>query len=685
MRKGIFFLMIFIGIVLLFVASVATRVRADYKYDYYSYDELAVLLEDLESQSSLQTPDVYSLHIIGDSHQGNPIYAVKFSDNPEIEEDGEPDIVIDSGIHSKEWTCIETTIKYIEHLFTAYYDDLHPDHTEVVDLVHSFEIWIIPMINPDGRIRDGLGDGGDPCNYWTDPTYHNLDASGWRLNVQDVNCPAKPGGVNIGIDVNRSFSAGFKWYGTGNYTCEGTWYPGPAPLVAHEARVLKQFINNHMVSFVLHQHTSGQIIFTSSETALNISDEIVTMYSDESADPRLLPLINFQTYPFNGQYHQWLFNEIDDNGAPDTYSKRAIQDFNYEVGPTPGEYGVGADGLIGQYERDDGSNPYRISSGEWMEWFISMNVDVYTYIVKQSRYPFSPRYYTDMSRRPDAPETDLALVGAKISEVGTGLPGCFTYGNDGRDLLEPGSKRVTWNVQNNGTSNRTIDSEITICNLSDDPDCLSATTAILTRTDVVPEAIETLTYDYAFPDAGACKDYSVTLSTGESDSYGNDLKRFVFTLTSPSDVDSDGVSDGNDNCTEIRNGPTGGICTSGKVGEICRSDEWCGPPEDPGICSVNQDDTYPPQGNGIGDACDCECDFDCSGGVDANDVSAFLIDFGRSTYNNPCTNASPCNGDVDCNVNVDAIDVNKFLEDFGRSQFFNPCPACVAGDWCVYP
>ena len=91
-------------------------------------------------------------------------------------------------------------------------------------------------------------------------------------------------------------------------------------------------------------------------------------------------------------------------------------------------------------------------------------------------------------------------------------------------------------------------------------------------------------------------------------------------------------------------------------------------------CEKSQGDTFPPGGNGIGDTCDCESDFDCSGGVDAIDVTAFLNDFGRSTFNNPCTNISPCNGDVDCNVNVDANDVTKFLEDFGREQYYNPCP-----------
>ena len=153
------------------------------------------------------------------------------------------------------------------------------------------------------------------------------------------------------------------------------------------------------------------------------------------------------------------------------------------------------------------------------------------------------------------------------------------------------------------------------------------------------------------------------------------------------DIDADGICGDSDNCPYTPNGIDLGVCIWGEhVGLPCTLAGYnpmqCGTD---GFCSMNQEDIYPPQGNNIGDACDCESDFDCSGGVDANDVTAFLGDFGRSTFNNPCTNADPCNGDVDCNANVDANDVNKFLEDFGRSQFNNPCPACVVGDWCVYP
>jgi len=113
---------------------------------------------------------------------------------------------------------------------------------------------------------------------------------------------------------------------------------------------------------------------------------------------------------------------------------------------------------------------------------------------------------------------------------------------------------------------------------------------------------------------------------------------------------------------------------------ICGDIDSC-----PNIPNPLQEDNFPPQGNGIGDACDCEGNFNCDQDVDANDVITFLADFGRSQYNRPCTNLDQCKGDFSCDRDVDAQDVTKFLEDFGRSQYNNPCPVCVVGDWCVYP
>ena len=124
-------------------------------------------------------------------------------------------------------------------------------------------------------------------------------------------------------------------------------------------------------------------------------------------------------------------------------------------------------------------------------------------------------------------------------------------------------------------------------------------------------------------------------------------------LWDSSDSDQDGVPDSGDNCPETFN--------------------------------PNQDDTYPPDGNDCGDACECEGNFDNDQDQDGSDASTFKVDFGRSIFLNPCTNSLSCNGDFDCDGDVDGTDGAKFKEDFGRSPFSNPCSICPTNPWCMYP
>ena len=105
----------------------------------------------------------------------------------------------------------------------------------------------------------------------------------------------------------------------------------------------------------------------------------------------------------------------------------------------------------------------------------------------------------------------------------------------------------------------------------------------------------------------------------------------------------------------------------------------------PNDYNLFQEDTYPPNGNGIGDACECEGNFDCDEDTDGSDAASFKADFGRSGFNNPCNNTSQCHGDFDCDNDCDGTDAALFKQDFGRSGFNNPCPVCVVGEWCSYP
>jgi hypothetical protein len=248
-KMGVFFVILFFLLVIFTVP-----VQGDYYYNYYTYDEMINLLRDFESQAAQQAQNVFSLQSIGDSYEGNPVYAVKFSDNPEVEEENEPVIVIDAGIHGNE---------------------------------------------------------------------------------------------------------------------------------------------------------------------------------------------------ILGQYNPWLWEETFCELSPDYFSRRAIPSILFEYPFFAQDYGVVDDGLYGQFDRDDQTDNKYPSSGDAVEWFLERSLAIYNYLVKQSRYIYSPRDYTDMSRKPGPTVEDLALVGAKISEVGSGLPGCLFFDeSDGRDLLTRGSKRISWNVQN---------------------------------------------------------------------------------------------------------------------------------------------------------------------------------------------------------------------------------------------
>jgi hypothetical protein len=100
-----------------------------------------------------------------------------------------------------------------------------------------------------------------------------------------------------------------------------------------------------------------------------------------------------------------------------------------------------------------------------------------------------------------------------------------------------------------------------------------------------------------------------------------------------------------------------------------------------------QEDAYPPGGNDIGDACECEGNFNCSADqdVDGSDAALFKTDFGRSAIVHSCTAGETCNGDFDCDRDVDGSDASLFKADFGRSSMQNSCPVCAAGmDWCGY-
>ena len=115
--------------------------------------------------------------------------------------------------------------------------------------------------------------------------------------------------------------------------------------------------------------------------------------------------------------------------------------------------------------------------------------------------------------------------------------------------------------------------------------------------------------------------YSVMMSDATVSASDISAEMSVICCYDADDYDCDSVVNATDNCREQPNGPNLGTCLGNRMGKTCLNNEQC---NNVGFCSMNQEDTYPPQGNGIGDACECEGDFTCDGDVDADDVTAFL-------------------------------------------------------------
>ena len=88
----------------------------------------------------------------------------------------------------------------------------------------------------------------------------------------------------------------------------------------------------------------------------------------------------------------------------------------------------------------------------------------------------------------------------------------------------------------------------------------------------------------------------------------------------------------------------------------------------PDVYNPDQKDTYPPGGNGIGDACECNTDFDCNQKVDLADVAILKQEFSRTD----CSELDPCFPDCNGDGKVDLIDLVIMKTEFLRTD----CPAC---------
>ncbi len=109
------------------------------------YHTYASLTQDL-SDYAVNHPAICRLISIGKSIQNRDIWALKITDSPDLEED-EPEFKYVSTMHGDESLGTEMCLYLIDLLLTEYATNMN---SRISNLVDETEIWIVPLMNPDG-------------------------------------------------------------------------------------------------------------------------------------------------------------------------------------------------------------------------------------------------------------------------------------------------------------------------------------------------------------------------------------------------------------------------------------------------------------------------------------------------------------------------------------------------------
>ena len=202
--------------------------------EYHRYEEVLALLDSLAAEF----PHITKLDTIGTSQRyGRYIQAIKISDNPEIEED-EPAVLYDGQHHAREPVGMECCLAVLDFLLHNYGKD-----QQVTNWVDSTEIWIVPMLNPDG---------------WVYMTESGLADVSWRKNQRDNNSNGLFDADYDGVDLNRNYD--FHWNEGGNVNPRSSRYRGPEPFSESEIRGKRDLAHAQKFVLSLTYHSRGEYL-----------------------------------------------------------------------------------------------------------------------------------------------------------------------------------------------------------------------------------------------------------------------------------------------------------------------------------------------------------------------------------------------------------------------------------------
>ena len=180
------------------------------------------------------------------THENRPIYHVKISDNPNVNET-EPKVLYTAIHHAREPMSLMETIFFMWYVLENY-----GTNEEITYLLNETQLFFVPCINPDGYVY----------NETTNPNGGGM----WRKNRRNN------GGGVYGVDLNRNYGYGWGTTGTSTNTSNDT-YCGTAPYSEPEVQAMRWLVQNHNFVTAFNAHTYARsILFPIGTTTAEFAD-----------------------------------------------------------------------------------------------------------------------------------------------------------------------------------------------------------------------------------------------------------------------------------------------------------------------------------------------------------------------------------------------------------------------------
>ncbi|MGH3824488.1 MAG: M14 family metallopeptidase [Pseudonocardiaceae bacterium] len=205
----------------------------EFPIGYQGYHTQGRLIADLDALAA-EHPNQVAVSHYGRSEQGRPLLLVKLSDDVRTDKQ-QPEVLFSCAQHAREHLTVEMCQHIVQRLAQGYGTD-----PAITRLMRSREIWVTPMVNPDGAEHDiSTGLFGM-----------------WRKNRQP-----NAGTTAVGTDPNRNWGDEWACCGGSSPNPASDSYRGPAPFSAPETAQLRDWVNSRVVGGV--QQITAHIDFHS--------------------------------------------------------------------------------------------------------------------------------------------------------------------------------------------------------------------------------------------------------------------------------------------------------------------------------------------------------------------------------------------------------------------------------------